>query len=159
MPCFLFTWHTYGSWLPDRDKGYVHWQRGLSKSSTQLAVAYREQQTHETAFFSVQHQTTVIEEVLSAASFQHFQVHFIACEATHVHVLASWASEKSATVLRRSLRHSLTQRLNQLLHRPWFSRGGDLKRVRNRAHFEHLYNRYLPSHSGMKWSAERGIYK
>ena len=28
MPCYLFTYHAYGSWLPDHAEGYVHWKEG-----------------------------------------------------------------------------------------------------------------------------------
>jgi hypothetical protein len=29
MPCYLFTWHAYATWLPDRKQGYVEKGRGI----------------------------------------------------------------------------------------------------------------------------------
>ncbi|MEM1305417.1 MAG: hypothetical protein AAGG46_11005, partial [Planctomycetota bacterium] len=29
MPVYLFTYHTYGSWLPDRPQGYVQRDQGI----------------------------------------------------------------------------------------------------------------------------------
>ena len=159
MSCYLFTWHTYGSWLPDRPQGYVHWERGLSPPNAALAACYKEQQKESTLNLSLQQQEFIIDEILIAARHQRIRLHAIACEGSHVHVLASWKDKRPAKALRRSLRHSLTQKLNQLDKRSWFSRGGDLKRVRTQQHFDHLYHRYLPSHSGMKWNIEKGLYQ
>lgn len=157
MPCYLFTWHTYGSWLPDRPPGYVHWKRGLGLPNVSLAACYRDQQKEATVYFSLQHQEAIIDEIIFAANFQLFRVHSIACEATHIHMLASWKNSRAAKTIRKSVRYSLTQRLNCADRRHWFSRGGDIKQVKNQDHFDHLYYKYLPSHSGLKWNEERGI--
>src|SRR4051794_35604479 len=29
MPCYLFTYHAYGSWMPDHKRGYVHRGQGV----------------------------------------------------------------------------------------------------------------------------------
>ncbi len=155
MSCYLFT----ASWLPDRPQGYVHWKRGLSSPNLALAACYKDEQKETTVELSLNQQTELVHEVLKAAAFQSFRLHAVACENSHIHVLASWKDPRPAPILRRSLRHSFTQRLNQHEKRPWFSRGGDLKRVRTQSHFDHLYYVYLPSHSGMKWNPEKGIYQ
>lgn len=159
MPCCLFTWHTYGSWLPDRPQGYVHWKRGLSLPNLGLAACYKDQQKEATVPLSLQHQETTINEILVAATFQLFRVHSIAYEATHIHMLVSWKDTRLPKRIRNSDRHSLTQRLNRIESRDWFSRGGDIKHVKNQAHFDHLYIKYLPSHNGMKWDDKRGLFQ
>lgn len=159
MPCYLFTWHTYGSWLPDRQQGYVHWNRGLSASSLALAACYREQQKDSAVRLSLEQQELLIKELLLASNFQRFTLHAVACEDSHTHVLISWKDSRQPEVLKRSMRHSMSKKLNQLENRRWFSRGGNTSRVRDQRHFDYLYKVYLPSHNGMKWNREKGIYR
>jgi hypothetical protein len=94
MSCYLFTWHTYGSWLPDRPQGYVHWERGLSSPNVALAACYKEQQKESTVYLSLQQQELIIEEILIAAKRQNIRLHEVASESFHVHVLASWKDER-----------------------------------------------------------------
>jgi hypothetical protein len=37
-------------------------------------------------------------------------------------------------------------KIGETTGRPWFSRGWDLTPVRNREHFDHLLDTYLPDH-------------
>lgn len=159
MPCYLFTWHTYGSWLPDRTKGYVHWSRGWAPTSTALAQRYRQQQKEPTATLTDELQRDVITELVEAAPLIGFRLHFVATDATHVHVLVSWPDDRSWKRLRRSIRRSLSVRLNRIRRRKWFSRGGPPRHVYSQTHFDHLETDYLPAHRGWKWCERRGLFK
>jgi len=159
MPCYLFTWHTYGSWLPDRPQGYVHWSHGRQSTDVALAERYRQQQKQTTAELSGKLQLEIIAELINAVVKIEFQLHFAATETSHVHALVSWRDERQWKQLRRSIRRSLTDRLNRHQHRKWFSRGGNAKQVNDREHFDYLTSTYLPSHSGRKWCEKRGLYK
>ncbi len=159
MPCHHFTWHTYGSWLPDRPEGYVHWSRGLQPSDAALATRYREQQKESTAELAEEYQLAIIEELQKAAPLQRFRLHFVACELTHLHVLASWPDERGWKKLRRSIRRSISQRLMIVLRRKWLAREEDCRRVKDQKHFDYLMGQYLPSHSGWKWSEGHGLFK
>jgi len=159
MPCYLFTWHTYGSWLPDRPQGYVHWSRGRQSSNIALAECYRQQQKQTTALLTETLQLEITEEIIDAAEEVGFKLHFVATETTHVHALVSWRNERHWKQLRRSIRRSLTERLNRFERRKWFSRGGDAQQVKDREHFDYLTSTYLPSHSGWKWCEHRSLFK
>ena len=42
MPCYLFTYHGYGTWLPDRSRGYVRRKEGiLPTDEAPMAECYR----------------------------------------------------------------------------------------------------------------------
>jgi hypothetical protein len=73
MPCFLFTYHAWGSWLPDRKPGYVHWKQGLQSSDPAMADAYRRNMKIEEAQFNDQRQRLILEELQQAAAFQKFR--------------------------------------------------------------------------------------
>jgi hypothetical protein len=84
----------------------------------------------------------------------------VATEPTHVHVLVSWSSDRTWQVVRAKLRESLTRRLNREIKRQeWFSKSPSRKRVKDQAHFDYLVGEYLPKHSGLKWSEERGVFR
>ena len=104
-------------------------------------------------------QKAMIEEVLVAARFQRFKAEAIGTDASHLHVLESWRDERVWEKMRNSLRTSLTRKLNELFgRRNWFSESASRKRVRDRDHYDHLVNTYLPDHPGWKWSPQFGPY-
>ena len=41
MPVYLFTYHAYQSWMPDRGRGFVQKGRGIQPTNALLAHAYR----------------------------------------------------------------------------------------------------------------------
>jgi len=159
MPCCLFTWHTYGSWLPDRTRGYVHWSRGRELTNIALAKRYRQQQKETTASLTEELQREAIADLVEAAPLVGFRLHFVATDVTHVHVLVSWRDGRGWERLRRSIRRSLSVRLNRQRRRKWFSRGGNTRRVESQKHFDHLVERYLSSHHGWKWCERRGLFR
>ena len=42
MPVYLFTYHAYQSWMPDRARGFVQKGRGIQPPNEALAAAYRQ---------------------------------------------------------------------------------------------------------------------
>jgi hypothetical protein len=41
MPCYLFTYHGHGTWLPDHERGYVRRKEGVLAADLQMASRYR----------------------------------------------------------------------------------------------------------------------
>jgi hypothetical protein len=160
MPVYLFTFHAYGTWMPDRPRGYVRRGEGVLPTDVEMAEMYRRLAQEPHAIFSEAVQRAFIDEALIAGEKQRFEVRFIATETTHVHVLLSWRSEKPWEKVRSGLRQSFTRRLNRdFERREWFVDGASRKRVKDRNHFDHLVETYLPAHSGWKWSKEKGCYR
>jgi len=158
MPCYLFTYHSYGSWLPDRDEGYRRRDEvSVLPSNRSLANIYRAQAAATVVQFSAEMQQRVIEELLVAKVRQNFRLHLAATESTHLHVLVSWNHEAKWIKLRGSIRSSVSRRLNSTFkRREWLSEGAQATRVRDDVHFRHLYDAYLPSHRGWAWSETVG---
>ena len=38
MPCYLFTFHAYGTWMPDREEGFVRREQGILPPDEELAA-------------------------------------------------------------------------------------------------------------------------
>ena len=158
MPCYHFTWHAYGTWLPDRAEGSVHWSRGRQASSQAMATRYREQQRERTVVFSQQMQLDIISELVLSAYHASFRLHFVGTDTSHVHVPVSWKDERAWQQLRKTMRRSISLRLNKRRRRRWLSRGEDVKQVRTMEHLDYLTGDYLPSHRGWKWCERRGLF-
>ena len=152
MPCFLFTYHAYGTWLPDRADGYVHWREGLQPRDDELAKAYQQKMrlaaTSE-AQFEQTSQELLVDELQRGARFQQFRLHAVATELTHVHAILSWSDERRPAQLSEAMKKSLSLRLTrEIAKRKWLAKGGSMRQVKNQEHFDYLTKVYLPSHGG-----------
>jgi REP element-mobilizing transposase RayT len=161
MSCYHFTFHGYGSWMPDEDDGYVRRGEGRLPQDTKEAAKYRSRMTHEEVEFNESQQQALINEVHVASRHQSLRVHFVATEPTHIHVLVSWKDDRqTAEKVRASIRQSLSRCLaKQFAERKWLSDGGSQRKVLNEEHFGYLVTKYLPEHGGWKWSEEQGLFK
>jgi len=157
MPCYLFTYHAYGSWMPDRKRGYVERDRGILPSDPVRAEQYRTRARHDPVTFNRAIQRLLIDETRQAAVKQRLRLHAVALDPTHAHVLVSWHDERRVKPVRSSVKSSLTRRLNRELgKRFWLVANASQKRVRDRGHFDHLVKTYLPDHRGLFWSETTG---
>jgi hypothetical protein len=160
MPCYLFTYHSYGSWMPDRARGYVKRKRGILSRDIDMAAKYHATMKESAVEFDNKTQDLILEAILISQSLQSFGTHFISTEVTHVHVLVGWRDARTWLRMRSSIKGSITRYLNnQIARREWFVEGGSRKRVKDREHFDYLVATYLPRHRGWKWSPEKGKYR
>ena len=159
MPCYLFTYHGQGTWMPDHNRGYVRRKEGVISTDVRMAVCYRRNMKHEAVRLDHAIQQVLIEAAIEAFPIQSIRGHGIATDATHLHVLVSWTTDRTWQVARRQLRGSLTRRLNaEFERRQWFSKQPSRKRVKDRRHFDYLMDIYLPRHQGLKWREDRGVF-
>jgi len=161
MPCYHFTFHGYGTWMPDEDDGYVKRNVGKLPQDCVEASRYRARMTDDEVEFGDEHQQALIGEIHIAAHHQNFRTHYIATEPSHIHSLVSWTDDlRTFEKLRASIRQSLSRRLSrEFRKRRWLSEGGSRRRVSNEDYCNFLVCTYLPGHSGWKWSPERGLHK
>jgi hypothetical protein len=159
MPCYLFTYHGHGTWLPDHQRGYVRRKEGILATDVRMASRYRSNLQHAAIQFTHDTERVMIDSLLEAFVFQCLRGHFVATESTHIHVLMSWHTDKTWEDVRRGLRNSLTRQLNREFEkREWFSKQPSRKRVADRKHFDYLIDQYLPRHRGLKWREGVGVF-
>ena len=152
MPCYLFTYHGHGTWMPDNPKGYVHRTRGLQPADAGMAERYRSQQREPAVYFDDDMQHVMVDTACDAGGHIDVVVHAVATEPTHAHVLVSWSHDRPWKSVRAAIRSALSRRLNETCSkRTWFSDSPSRKRVRDHGHFDYLMLEYLPKHSGVKW--------
>lgn len=160
MPCYLFTYHAFGSWLPDRQRGYVKRGRGILQPSEHLHRLYSEAMKEEIVVFHDDQQRRAIDVLLESQSLQRFCLYFASTDLSHIHALVAWHDDRDPVKVRALLKGSLSRSFNAAFHRrSWFVEGASRKRVREQQHFSYLMEQYLPKHDGWKWSRARGWFK
>jgi len=153
MPCYLFTYHAYRSWMPDRPRGFVRRGKGILPPDKKLAYQYEKNATETPVQFQQEQQHALIRRALTACS-DHLSArcHGISTDSTHIHILMSWKSQRSWKSMRSSIKSALSRQLNtQFGRRTWFAESASRKQVRDREHFDYLMLKYLPNHRGQQW--------
>lgn len=161
MPVYLFTFHTYRSWLPDRKRGYTKRGFGYQPADATLREEYDERASYPAVELDQRLQEIAIAQLQHSCRILKVRLHAVGTDPTHVHVLVSWKHVGEWIEVRRSIRRWLTVALRGELDpyqgtadvkRPVFSRSSSRKKVNNEKHFAYLVKRYLPSHRGVCWT-------
>ncbi|QQE13530.1 hypothetical protein JD969_08760 [Planctomycetota bacterium] len=152
MAVYLFTFHAYGSWMPDRDEGYVR-SGGKFRDTDHLAYQnYLQLAKENDSWFGCDIQLLLLEVCRKSSDLMRLNLYGFSCDVSHVHVLVGWEDEREWEVLRNRIKYSMTSRLNNKYgKRKWFSKGASRKRVKDQEHFDYLCGAYLPKHDGVVW--------
>jgi hypothetical protein len=155
MPVYLFTYHSYRSWMPDRERGFVQKGRGVQSANEGLASAYRDAAAHEAFEFDAETQYRLIWKALAVCRDEAWRLHGASTEPTHLHAVVSWVDEALRFTrvpgrIKNLLSLDLSQRAG-LTGRPWFAEDRRRKRVSDAKHLAHLLSEYLPKHGGVQW--------
>jgi REP element-mobilizing transposase RayT len=159
MPVYLFTFHAYRSWMPDRRRGYVRRKKGVLPPDEEMAEEYRERATDKATVLTAEIQRALLEELQKACGFQRLRLHGGSTEPSHIHAVRSWNDDRTTMRVRSDIKRSLSMRLTQLSaedHHLYLSGGASQKRVRDREHLDHLLKTYLPKHRGVAWYEKSG---
>lgn len=113
MPCYLFTYHTYGSWYPDRPQGYVRRGQGILPSDFVAAEEYRNRAKYDTVIIKGEHQQAIISQLIEGVEHINCRLHAVATDNTHFHVLVSWKGQRTWQQNWASLKKSITIRLKE----------------------------------------------
>jgi hypothetical protein len=159
MPVYLFTFHAYRSWMPDRGRGYVRRDEGILPPDPEMADKYRERATDEPTILTHEIQRALVEELQVACGFQRLRCHGGTTEPSHIHALTSWNDDRASLAIRSGIKRSLSMWLTKLStedQQLFLSGGASQKRVKDRGYFDYLLTEYLPKHRGVAWYENRG---
>jgi hypothetical protein len=160
MPVYLFTYHAYRSWMPDRERGFVQKGRGVQPANEALANAYRDAAAHAAFEFDGETQCRLIWKALAVCRDEEWRLHGVSSEPTHLHAIVSWGDESLRfTRVRGRIKNVLSLDLSRragVTGRPWFADDSGRKRVKDSRHLEYLMAEYLPRHEGVQWFEGRG---
>jgi len=162
MPVYLFTYHAYGSWLPDKPDGYVKRNQGIHTQNHDRASRYREHMKHPPMRFNQRMQRVMVDSAQATAGELGLRLHYACVTDTHAHALVSWSGDTDWQRLRTRIKQRLGRDLSVALDRkgPWFSEGSSRKRVRTDVHLHQLMHTYLPKpdHRGTHCREGAGVW-
>ncbi len=160
MPVYHFTFHAFGTWLPDHGRGYTRRGAQVLPPDPAMAERYRANMSQPPVRFTPDIQGAMIEELHVACEAQGYKLHSVGTDDTHLHLVVAWESQRGWKRVRSGIQSSLTRRLNRDYgKRAWFVANPSRKRVRDREHLDYLVDRYHPSHRGWKWNRALGLYR
>ena len=154
MAVYLFTIHAYGSWLPDRGRGYVRRGEGVLPTDEQMAGWYRRDMSDDVVQFDRAAQRVIVDAVCRHCDALDYELYAVVTDQTHVHVLVGCKTYKAWGAVQRGLKSAISRGLNaELQPQQCLSRGANCKRIVDKSHFDHLMTHYLPSHRGVSYFA------
>ena len=158
MPVYHFTFHAYGTWLPDRPEGSFKYHQGWQPPGHARAETYRSQMTDEPARFNNKAQQLLLDTLRKGETLQNYDLYALATDESHAHAVIAWRDEREPVRIRSQVKSSMTRAINQSFgKRKWFVYGAGQTPITDEEHLHHLVHVYLPKHSGLYWSqsAER----
>ena len=117
MPMLHYSQHAYGTWMPGKARGYVHHSRGLQPSSDLMDRQYRLRQREPDAVFTPDVQECMINTLLDSQQPLDLLLFSVGTDPEHVHVAFCYRDDRRWDAVCRSLKQSLTRRLNKLAGR------------------------------------------
>ncbi len=153
MPRFVLTLHAYGTWLADKDEGWTDRRKKETQApSAALGNQQRLSMKHANCRFSERLQRVAAEGVIASARPLRLKVWTIGTSSTHVHPLVGWRDDRTAAMVGRSLKRSVSLGLKVAGEQmPFLAGGGNLRRVLSEESFDFFRKEYLPSHPGWLW--------
>jgi hypothetical protein len=162
MAVCLFTFHGYGTWWPDRPRGYTTVEDGVLESDPVMGDVYRAQAKFDPVEFDGGIQRVLVAGGADICGRRNWRLHAVGTDPTHAHYLISRQENFEFTEVRDKLKNVLSLflgRYTKITNRTWFAHGGSNKQVGDRHHFDHLVNVYLPSQRGFFWKEGQDLPK
>ncbi|MEM9345351.1 MAG: hypothetical protein AAGB26_01915 [Planctomycetota bacterium] len=156
MPVYYFTFHAYGTWLPDRPEGSYTYHKGWQPPGHARAETYRSQMTEQAARFDNAYQLLILETLLNGQPLQDYELYALATDESHAYIVIAWRDEREPVRVRVRVRaqvkSSMTRALNQRFgKRKWFVRSAGQTPAEDNEHLDRLAHEYLPKHTGLYW--------
>lgn len=148
MPVYHFTFHAYGSWMPDRPEGYFKHGNSWQPPSSQSAKRYRDKMQKPAIEFDQDQQQAMLDELIKTQEFQQIELYAAAIDISHVHAVVAWKDDRDPTRIRSQLKSSMTRALNSNIgKRQWFVAKAGQNPVSDEEHLSRLVHEYLPKHA------------
>ncbi len=154
MAVYHFTVHAYRSWRPDHPRGNVHHTDGPLPPDSLMANDHDALAKFGRVPFDDVIRPMLLREAHDICRNRGCRLHAAGTDPMHVHLLVSWRRFTLCSDVLNKLKNVLSYQLGRQvgpIGRRWFVRGGSMRRVSSRSHFDHLIGTYIPSHLGVCW--------
>jgi REP element-mobilizing transposase RayT len=107
----MFTWSTYGTWLPGDSRGWVEYRHGFQLPDPILQLECAARMMEDACLLNRYQRDVVSAQVAETCKYKGWVLHAVDCRTNHVHVVLS-ASAHPKTI-REQLKAWCTRRLNE----------------------------------------------
>src|SRR6266851_4705975 len=108
---FMFTWSTYGTWLPGDARGWVEYRQGFQLPDPILELECAARMTEDACRLEPHQRERVHKQVAETCRHKGWILHAVNCRSNHIHVLLSGTAHPK--VIREQLKAWCTRRLNE----------------------------------------------
>jgi REP element-mobilizing transposase RayT len=108
---FLFTWSTYGTWLPGDSRGWVEYRGGFQLPDPILELECAARMTERACVLATHQRECVHRQITQTCHHKQWLLHAVNCRTNHVHVVLS--SPANPKTIREQLKAWCTRRLNE----------------------------------------------
>ena len=132
---YHLTWHTYGTWLPGSDAGWVQRDGNGIQERNEALWRYSASLLKTAPVLLTNSQRILVRKViLEVSAFRNWFVHALNPQPTHVHVVLDTDRDGDTTM--KQFKSWCSRRLNERQRRsdPWWVRGGSTPRVETEEH-------------------------
>jgi REP element-mobilizing transposase RayT len=108
---FMFTWSTYGTWLPGDRRGWVEYRHGFQLPDPILELECAARMTEDACRLAPHQRDRVERQVAETCTHKQWLLHAVNCRTNHIHVVLS--SPAHPKIIREQLKAWCTRRLNE----------------------------------------------
>lgn len=129
------TWHTYGSWLPGDDKGWVKRDApGIQPPDPELQSQVEFGLTHERPLLTDDQRMIVERTIREHCGIRNWTLHAVNVRSNHVHVVVS--SDRKPEDVMHQLKSWSSRKLNEAAggKRRWWAYHGSTKWINDQAY-------------------------
>jgi len=127
---YHLTWHTYGTWLPGDERGWVDRRKPeIQAGSASLRRHAQSLLVQEPVLLTVDQRRIVARVIRKHCQFRNWTLHALNVLATHVHAVVTALVDPET--VRSQLKAWCSRRLNQHkgLPQEWWAGGGDAQEI------------------------------
>jgi REP element-mobilizing transposase RayT len=109
---YFFTWHTYGTWLPGDERGWVKYHRGDQLPDERKRIDAAARMREGAVLLDLEQRQMVETTINDHCKLRGWTLHVVNCRSNHVHVVLS--ADEHPDVVRSQLKAWCTKRLKHL---------------------------------------------
>ena len=109
---FLFTWSTYGTWLPGDARGWVEYKHGFQLPDPVRELEARARMTSEVVYLNAEQREQLHQQVAETCAHKGWTLLAVNCRSNHIRALIS--ASTTPKKMRAALKAWCSQRLNDL---------------------------------------------
>jgi REP element-mobilizing transposase RayT len=106
---FMFTWSTYGTWLPGDERGWVDHRRGFQLPDPIRELEAAAKMTEDACRLNQAQREQVHEQIAETCGYRRWHLYAVNCRSNHLHAVIS--ASAAPKTMREQLKAWCTRRL------------------------------------------------